>query len=119
MHIKTTQVVNSLNSAGATTATMDLKTVVASFNNDGKINMKVVSMDDKNLWDVGENSNNTFSGTITEHGLKTTDNDKVFGGGLAGFTTLRKLNRPPKQFRDFNVDTEYAKQYNKVYPPSS
>lgn len=123
LHIKTSSVVNDLTSVGATTATLDLKTAVAHFNSNGELCLKVVSIDDKNTWNlVGKPDANghvtSLMGSIDEFGLKSTNNDKVFGGGLAGFCKLTKRNNPPNDYLNYNVEAEYNKQYNKVYPPS-
>lgn len=123
LHFKTQSVVNDLTSVGATTATLDLKTAVAFFNSNGELCLKVVSIDDKNEWNLcGKPDANgdvtSLMGTIHEFGLKSTNNDKVFSGGLAGYATLHKRKTPPSDYLNYNVEAEYIKQYNKVYPPS-
>ena len=115
LQMKTQAVVSDLTSIGATTATKDLKRIVAKINNNGRITMKVISLDDKNQWDFYGNSN-TLIGTITEFGLKSSE--KALSGGYAGFGKLSKLKSSPKQFKDFDVDVEYAQQYNDVYLPA-
>ena len=112
LHIKSSAVVSDLISAGATTATKDLKRVVVRINSRGQITMTVVSIDDKNVWEFAGNSR-TLRGTITEFGLKS--NEKALGGGLAGYGKLCKLKSSPEQFKDMNVDDEYTQQYDEVY----
>ena len=113
LHMKTSAVVSDLTSAGATTATKDLKRVVAQIDSHGQIIMTVVSIDDKNHWLFVGNSKN-LCGTITEFGLKSSEKS-LNGGGLAGYGKLHKLKRSPEQFKYMNVDNEYAEQYKKVY----
>jgi hypothetical protein len=112
LQMKTSEVTSDLTSTGATTATKDLKRVVAKIKNNGRITMKVISLDDKNQWDFYGNSN-TLIGSITEFGLKSSE--KAFSGGFAGFGKLYKLKSSPEQFKDIDVDVEYAQQYNEIY----
>jgi hypothetical protein len=109
--------VGDLISAGATTSTVAIKGVVASYNrNTGQIKMEVVSMDDKNIVTYIGNGKK-FIGTMVEFGLNTAaKNDGALGGGFVAGFTLKKLEMAPPGFENFNFDAVYKARYDYVYP---
>lgn len=117
LSIKSQAVVNNLNSAGATTSTMSLKGVVASYDrNTGQIKLEFVSMDDKNISTCTGNGKK-FLGTTVEFGVNTAaTNDGALHGGFVGGLTLQKMEVAPPGFENFNFDAAYKARYDIVYP---
>ena len=118
LFLKSQASVDNLTSASATTSTVALKGVVASYDrNTGQIKLEIVSMDDKNIWTCTGNGKK-FRGTGVEFGVNTAaKNDVALRGGFVGGLTLKKLDVAPVGLESFNFDAVYKAQYDIVYPP--
>jgi hypothetical protein len=117
LRFKSQAMLDNVNSAGATTSTIALKGLVASYDrNTGQIKLEIVAMDDKAIWTCIGNGKK-FRGTGVEFGVNTaaTNDVALRGGFVAGFT-LNKLNVVPVGFESFNFDLVYKNQYDSVYP---
>uniref|UniRef100_A0A6C0EX25 Uncharacterized protein n=1 Tax=viral metagenome TaxID=1070528 RepID=A0A6C0EX25_9ZZZZ len=109
--------VDNLTAATATTSTVGLRGVVASYDrNTGKIKMEIVTMDDKNIATC-TGKGKKFRGTVVEFGVNTAaTNDVALRGGFVGGFTLDKLDVVPAGFESFNFDVAYKTRYDAVYP---
>jgi len=110
-------VLNTLTAAGATTSTMSLQGVVASYDrNHGQIKLEAVAMDDKHIATYTGNGKK-FRGTVVEFGLNTAaTNDVALRGGFVSGSTLKKLDVAPPGYENFNFDVAYKTRYDIVYP---
>ena len=117
LSFKSQTVVDNLTAATATTSTMTLRGVVASYDrNTGKIKMEIVAMDDKHIVTYTGNGKK-FRGTAVEFGLNTAaTNDVALRGGLVGGYAIDKLDVAPTGFESFNFDVAYKTRYDIVYP---
>jgi hypothetical protein len=110
-------VFDNLTGVGATTSTINIQGVVASYDrNTGQIKMELVDMDDKTMFSCTGNGKK-FRGTSTEFGVNTAaTNDVALRGGFVGGFTLEKLYVAPTGFESFNFDVAYKTRYDIVYP---
>ena len=117
LQLNSQTVLDNLTGAGATTSTVSIQGVVASYNrNTGQIKLEIVDMDDKSTWTCVGNGK-IFRGTTIEFSLNTAaKNDAaLFGGNVGGFT-LKKLEIAPPGYENFNFDAVYKARYDYIYP---
>ena len=110
------ELLNQLVSEGATTSSMKMKGMVATLDENNKMQLEFIAYDDKNTMTVIGNGTR-FRGTIKEFSLNTKlKGDSEFFGGFCGYVTFNKLKKAPKEYNNLDFKTTYDTLYMQAYP---
>jgi hypothetical protein len=91
---------------------------VAKYNHTvGTFNLNLMDYDDKSDWCYEGINEKLFHGITKEYSLNSDlQNDGYFFGGNVGGSSLKKMKRPIKEFRNSNFNDLYENLYSKAYP---